>query len=61
MVKHFLSFIPWSIQDICSVNDLETESRAQNIGNYLLKEFLFSGAVNSRQLMFMFVRSGANE
>lgn len=48
MVKPFISFIPRNSKDICSVNELETESIAQNIGNCLLKELFFSLTVNSR-------------
>lgn len=41
MLKHFISFIPWSIKDICSVNEPETESMAQNIGSCLLNDYFF--------------------
>lgn len=41
MVKHFISFIPWSIKDICNVNEQETESMAQNIGSCLLNDLFF--------------------
>ena len=45
MVKHFISFIPWSIKDTCSVNELETESMAQSIGSCLFKEGFFPSLI----------------
>lgn len=38
MVKHFISFIPWSTKDTCSVIESDTESMAQNISTYLFKK-----------------------
>lgn len=40
MVKHLISFIPWSIKDTCSVNESDTESTTQNISTYLFKKLV---------------------
>lgn len=42
MVKHFISFMPGSVQDTYSGNEPKTESMAQNIGSCLFKEVFFS-------------------